>query len=154
MQERIIEIIVYLMGEFQHQHSEENYVDLSEELRSRGYTENEINIAFSWIFNHLQKEQAPQKAEFQYSGKSIRVLHELEKLVVSPDAYGYLLQLWQLGILDESGIESAIEKSLSLGTTNITLDDIKSITASMVLGADPGNFYEGFFYQLGSNTIH
>ena len=78
MQERIIEIIIYLLEEFRHQQSDETYHDLSSELISRGYTEHEINYAFSWVFNHLQKKTADSQEHFKYSENSNRVLHDVE----------------------------------------------------------------------------
>ena len=112
MQERIIEIIVYILGEFQQSAKAGQYKDFSRELISRGYTENEINLAFSWIFNHLQPAKNNENA-YRYEANSIRVLHDLEKLVIAPEAYGYLLQLWHLGLIKEYDMEDVIEKALS-----------------------------------------
>ncbi len=154
MQERIIEIIVYLLAEFQTDKSQDTYAQLSEELISRGYTESEINFAFSWIFNHLQGERTLENRGLNYHGKAVRILHDLEKLVVSPEGYGYVLQLWHLGLLSENDVEVIIEKALSLGTTDVTLDDIKSIIASIVFGGDAGGAYDGFFFHQGTNSIH
>jgi uncharacterized protein Smg (DUF494 family) len=154
MQERIIEIIVYLLVEIQQDQPKETYIDLSRELISKGYTENEINIAFSWIFNHLQREHADGSDVLGYSGESVRILHDLERLVVSPEGYGYVLQLLHLGVLSEYDVELIIEKALSIGTANVTLDDIKSIVASLVFGTESTNSFDGFFFHQGTNTIH
>ncbi len=154
MQERIIDIIVYLLEGLKYKPKKENYSDLSRELLSRGYTENEINLAFSWIFNHLQKDDTDESAEFTYSEGSIRILHDLERLVIAPEGYGYLLQLWQLGLLKEVEMEEVIEKALSIGTANITLEDVKSIVAGMFFNLESTPSFEGFFYHQGTNTIH
>ncbi|MCB0281257.1 MAG: DUF494 family protein [Calditrichae bacterium] len=155
MQERIIEIIVYLLGEFQHNQIDENYRDLSKELLSRGYTDNEINLAFSWIFNHLQKNNSDTDNEFSYSQGSVRVLHDLEKLVIAPEAYGYLLQLWHLGMIKEYEMEDVIERALAIGSAHISLEDVKSIAASLIFSSESYlSSADGFFYHNGSNTIH
>jgi uncharacterized protein Smg (DUF494 family) len=154
MQERIVDIIVYLLEEFKQKQQTDKYTDLSKELLSRGYTESEINLAFSWIFSHLQKKSKEGQEEFSYSTGSIRVLHDLESLVIAPDAYGYLLQLWQLGIIREPDIEDVIEKALSLGSTHITLDDVKSLAASILFNPDLNDPLEGFFFHNGTNAIH
>ncbi|KAA3613593.1 MAG: DUF494 family protein [Calditrichaeota bacterium] len=153
MQERIIEIIVYLLEEFQQTPTNENYTDLSKELISRGYTESEINFAFSWIFNHLQKSGEDQ-LEFNYAPDSIRVLHDLEKLVIAPEAYGYLLQLLHLGMIKEVDMEDVIERALSIGSTHISLEDIKSMAASVIFNPETNPSLEGFFFHQGTNTIH
>lgn len=153
MQERIIEIIVYLLEEFKQEPDSSVRTDLSKQLLAQGYTENEINLAFSWIFNHLQKSTPEQKEEFSYREDSIRVLHDLEKLVISPDAFGYLLQLWQLGMIKEYDMEDVIEKALSIGSTHITLDDIKSFAATVIFNSERTPEMESLFYHQGTNTI-
>ncbi len=51
MQERIVEIIVYLVIEFV-QINDLHEVDMSSLTRD-GYTQNEISKAFSWIFERM-----------------------------------------------------------------------------------------------------
>ena len=55
MQERLIEIIVYLLTEIQQDWNQKARVDLTSALQLNGYTDIEINLAFSWIFKHLQQ---------------------------------------------------------------------------------------------------
>ncbi len=154
MQERLIEIIVFLLEEFGQQQSQENYKDLSKELILLGYSESEINLAFSWIFNHMQDQQAGLEEDFTFKPTSNRVLHDVEKMIISPEAYGYLLQMRHLHLLSDYEIELVIERALTLGTSNISLEDVKSMTASMIFGSETNsNSFEGFFYP-GSNTIH
>ncbi len=154
MQERIIEIIVYVLEEFKTSHTEENYVDISKTLMSQGYTENEINLAFSWIFDHLQRTMNPGEEELHYQENSIRVLHDLEKMVIEPDAYGYLLQLMQLGLISEADMEDVIEKALSLGSTRVTLEDMKAFTSALIFNRESPGAMDGFFMHPGTNTIH
>ncbi len=154
MQERLIEIIVYLLEEFKQPQNSDNYKDLSKELISKGYTESEISLAFSWIFNHMQQQQAGLDDEFTYSPTSSRILHDVERLIITAEAYGYLLQMRHLGLLSDYDLELVIERALSLGTSSITIEDVKSIAASLIFGADSNSSsFDGFFFQ-GSNTIH
>ncbi len=154
MQERLIEIIVYLLEEFKQPQNSDNYKDLSKELISKGYTESEINLAFSWIFNHMQQQQAGLDDEFTYSPTSSRILHDVERLIITAEAYGYLLQMRHLGLLSDFDLELVIERALSLGTSSITIEDVKSIAASLIFGSDStSSTFDGFFFQ-GSNTIH
>ncbi|RLD17110.1 hypothetical protein DRI50_00195 [candidate division KSB1 bacterium] len=155
IQERIIEIIVYLLQELKRSQVKGNYSNISKKLVSRGYTENEINFAFSWVFNHFQEKRHAPEESLEYSSRSSRVLHEVEKMVIQPEAHGYLLQLRQLGLLDDYEFELVIEKALTLGTSIITIDDIKTIAGSIILGNDLNNQgnWDGFYYPFGSNSI-
>ena len=149
-----VEIIIYLLEEFRHQQSEETYHDISNELISRGYTENEINFAFSWVFNHLHGKNSSSTEQFEYSANSNRVLHDIERLIISPEAYGYILQLKYLGLISDYELENIVERVLSIGSTTISLEEIKALTASMLLGSDTNNSWDGVFFHPGTNTIH
>jgi uncharacterized protein Smg (DUF494 family) len=153
MQERIIEIIVYILGEFQQITKVGKYKDYSKELVSCGYTESEINLAFSWVFNHLQSDKNDEDG-FTYEPDSDRVLHDLEKHVIAPEAYGYLLQLWHLGVLKEYELEDVIEKTLSSGSSHISLEDIKTVAASLIFSQESQFGQNGFLFNNGTNTIH
>ncbi len=156
MQERLIEIIVYLLKELRSPETKGNYSNLSQKLISNGYSVNEINFAFNWIFNRLPEKASFNDEEIEYSSRSNRLLHEIEKMFIDREAYGYLLQMRQLGLLDDNEFEMVIEKAMSIGTATVSVDDIKSIAASIIFGSDLNNqgSWDGFFYPFGSNTIH
>lgn len=151
MQERIIEIIIYLLEKFQQRSDKNIDIDLSKELLTRGYTDNEINLAFSWVSNHLQSKTADSKKD--YSVDSDIVFDDLEKLIISPEAYGYLLQLYHLGMLQEYDLEDVIDRVLSKGKSHITLDDVKSVAASLIFSSESGSD-DNFFFQSGTDSIH
>ncbi len=155
MEERLIEIIVYLLEEFRFHSRQQNYNEMSKELLSRGYTKDEINLAFKWIANFWQDRNSSAEDEFNYTQRSTRILHDVERIVINPEAFGYLLQMRHLGLLSDADMEMVIDKALSLGTASITIDDIKSIVASIIFGMDSKhNSWEGFVFPKGSNTIH
>lgn len=152
MQERIIEIIIYLLEQFQHTPDKDTRKDLSEELFMRGYTENEVNLGFSWVLNHLQsKTTDPDKLNAQDA--SDHILNDLENFVISPEAYGYLLQLYHLGVLSEPDMEDVISRAYNMGNDQLTLDDIKAMAASLIFNPESG-YDENFLFRDGSDTIH
>src|SRR5438046_4866387 len=105
--EKIIEIIVYLLAEIkENKHIGE--ADM-ENLSKLGYTQNEINTAFSWIYTKIYAGEKIFNDENTRS-KSFRMLHDVEKNVVTPEAYGYLIQLRELGVITDMDIEVIIDK--------------------------------------------
>ena len=77
----------------------------------------------------------------------------MEKLIITPEAYGYLIQIYQLGMLKEYDIEDVIDRVLSRGKGNhITLDDIKAVAASLIFDSDGGS--DTMFFQNRSDSIH
>jgi len=154
MQERLIDIIIYLLEEFQHPKPKESYKDLSKELKDQGYSEPEINFAFSWVLNIFQNRQQNSKNEFEYLAGSTRVLHEVEKMVIAPDAYGYLLQIRHLNLISDSDMELILDRAMTMGTTSVDLEDIKALAASIIFESENGSGVAGFYYQPGTNAIH
>ena len=151
MQERIIEIIIYLLEQFQQKPNKDSAIDLSKVLMSRGYTDSEINLAFSWVSNHLQTRTIAHEED--YSFDSEEELTDLEKLVITPEAYGYLIQIYQLGMLKDYDIEDVIDKAVSHGANkHITLDDVKTITASLIFNSEAGS--DALFFKKGPDFIH
>ena len=98
MQERILEIIVYLLNELQQDRKGKDKIDLTRDLLLKGYTDGEVNLAFSWIFNYLKNPpQDRGNMDIEYNDQ-LEDYPEFEKLVISPDAYGFLLQLIQVAM--------------------------------------------------------
>jgi uncharacterized protein Smg (DUF494 family) len=152
MQERIIEAIVYLLTEMQQERSRKDKINLTHALLLKGYTEVEINLAFSWIFNHLQNP--PHESILPSENQDdLDQLDDLDELVIAPDAYGYLLQLLNLGVVRENDMQIIIERALAYGKDDINLDDLKSIVASIIFGLDEGYPLSGYAPSNGNSPI-
>ncbi len=131
--ERVIEIIVFLLAEMK-SNKELNEVDVHR-LTKLGYTQSEINTAFSWIYSKFNPmEKALRRVEQQ--PRSHRFLHEIEKNVISTEGYGYLIQLRELGMINDLDIEAIIERVMSSGYFKASKDDIKYFLAGYLLDLD------------------
>jgi uncharacterized protein Smg (DUF494 family) len=131
--ERIIEIIVILLNELK----QSNQLDQKEvEMLSKmGYTQNEISTAFSWIYSKLY-EGEKIFVDKPKSKNSHRFLHEVEKNIITPEAYGYIVQLRELGLINDFDIEVIIDKIMVSGYLKVYLHDIKMFIASYLLDMD------------------
>lgn len=147
---RIIEIIVHLLREMS---SNKNLnEDQVTKLKGMGYTQNEINAAFSWIYDKFgTREKLFQQKSF--ASKSHRVLHHLEKQLISPEAFGYLIQLKELGLINDDEIEVIIEKILISRISKINLEDMKLFVASILFELDD-NFMPRQIMLSSNDTIH
>jgi len=155
MNERVVEILVYIMSEIRGNKTVAAQLEvLSRDLVQRGYTENEISSAFSWLvdryksdFEELARNSGPTLSH------SFRILHDLERLVITPAAQGYLLQLRALGILDDADLEGIIERAMMVGSPRIDESEIKSLIASTLF--NPQGLPEGaFLFFEPSKMIH
>jgi|Deesub1362B_J571_1020462.scaffolds.fasta_scaffold03201_2 Smg protein len=142
MNERLVEILIYLMQELHQNRRKWDQIDgISKELQELGYTENEINAAFSWLFERMEAQKGKSlMPEAEPNDQSFRVLHEVEKMVLTPAAYGYLLQLRQLGLINQTEMEQIIERAMMLGAAPVDVMDIRSIVASVIFDADDSDF--------------
>lgn len=138
--EKVMEIIVLLMKHMQDEQGRFNDIaDVSQTLVGYGYTQQEVNTAFAWLFERLQAQsETIVDTTKPLSHKPNRVLHTIEQLMISPEAYGYLIELRELGLIDDAQTELIIERAMLTGARSITKDDIKAIAASILLDPEFG----------------
>jgi uncharacterized protein Smg (DUF494 family) len=148
MQERIVEIIIYLVGELRLD-KRLHEVDLSSLMR-QGYTQGEISKAFSWFFERMIDLKNPSLT-VQAKAVSHRQLNDAERMMILPDAFGYLIQCAQLGLLGNAEIESVIDTIMGSGLSALGISEMKTLIAGHIF--DPGRMNSKLIF--GSNdTIH
>ena len=148
MQERVVEIILFLVSELR-SNKRLNDVDVSSLTRD-GYTQSEISSAFSWLFERLSagKSNADIASEARTSH---RMLNDHEKMVIESQAYGYLIQCQQLGLLNNVNVETIIERIMMAGFAAVGLQEMKSFVAGYLFDMENSNGQ----ISLGTNdTIH
>lgn len=132
MHDRILEIVVYLMSQLSDQQGNLGSLDdMSADLRSMGFTDNEISSAYNWLLKHF--EDYPDSFSTrtkEISSNSVRVLSDAERKMISPEAYGYLLQIRHLGILTAEQMEMILDRCLLFGAGPIDTNDIKLLASA------------------------
>ena len=114
----------------------EDFDPLTKDLIGLGYTQQEIETALFWFYNRQETKKSVISTD-TIDSNAHRVLHEVERSIISPEAYGYLLELRQLGILDLSEMEIIIERAVLLGGYKVSLEDIKMFVAAQFLDQEP-----------------
>jgi uncharacterized protein Smg (DUF494 family) len=149
--EKIIEIIVYLLSELK---NNKQLADVDTgKLENLGYTQNEINTAFSWVYSKIY---AGEKifVEDARETTSHRFLHDVEQNRISPDSFGYLIQLKELGLLNNMDIDLIIDKIMISSYSRVELDDMKIIIASHLLDIDEMTDSNSRMMINTNDTIH
>jgi len=143
MHERLMEILVKLLKEI---HSTRDITttleDISEQLRLQGYSETELSLAMSWLDTQLQKRNR-ESEQVSPMKSSMRVLHPVERIMLNTEAYGYLLHLENLGLIEKDQIEAIIEKAIASGKSEITVHDVKMMLASVVVDNEQTDWLSG-----------
>jgi uncharacterized protein Smg (DUF494 family) len=148
MQERIVEIILFLVNELR-SNKRLHDVDVSTLMRD-GYTQSEISSAFSWLFERISVGQSLTDVSTGTS-TSHRILNDAEKMVIEPQAYGYLIQCLQLGLLNRMDVETIIERIMIAGFALVGQQEMKSFVAGYLFDLEGNNGQ----ISLGFNdTIH
>ncbi|MGD1045781.1 MAG: DUF494 family protein [Bacteroidota bacterium] len=148
MQERVVEIILFLVNELR-SNKRLNDVDVSSLTRD-GYTQSEISSAFSWVFERLSVGKSITDVTGGAS-TSHRMLNDAEKMVVGLQAYGYLIQCHRLGLLKNADVETIIERIMMAGFSAVGLPEMKSFVAGYLFDMDNSSGQ----ISLGTNdTIH
>jgi uncharacterized protein Smg (DUF494 family) len=153
MNDRVVEILAYIMTEIRGQKSNPDKLELiSRDLLQRGYSQHEISFAFSWLFERYRGESEEVFSISPASSGSFRVLHEMEKAVIAPEAHGYLLQLKQLQLVTDVDIENILERAMMAGVARITVEDTKALVASVLFS--PEGMRDRALILEGNGVIH
>ncbi|MFZ1080619.1 MAG: DUF494 family protein [Candidatus Kryptoniota bacterium] len=129
MQEKIVELIVFLMREIR-QTRDISKVDMSK-LTESGYSQTEISTALSWIYDKMNLRE-PLKRIKGTRARSYRIFHEAERQIFTKEARGFLIEMYELGLIDYIDMENIIERSLMSGFNVIDRNEIRSTVASVL----------------------
>ena len=138
MDQRIVEILMYVIGEIQSRRIRIDELDgISDELMQRGFSQREVATAFSLFAERLYRDPNRYQNGNPASPYAHRVLHDVERQYLSTEALGYVLQLVHLGILGYVDVEEIIERCMLMGNLNVGADEMKMVVASHLLEKEP-----------------
>ncbi len=156
MPQKVVGLVMLLMREIREHRLKLDEIDLfSEDLLGQGYTETEINAAFSWVFSRLDGIE-PAEVLFQADAnrRSFRVLHPIETAVLRPEAYGQLLEMYALKMLNLEDVERIIERAMSFGGP-LGAEEIRLMVHTILFEeGNSGNTSNAIYFSIPSNTIH
>jgi uncharacterized protein Smg (DUF494 family) len=130
--DRILEIVVYLMSHLNdHQEGLGSLDEMSTDLRSMGFTDNEISSAYNWLLKHFENyPESFSSREYQPDNRSVRILSDQERKMISSEAYGYLLQLRHLSLITTEQMELILDRATLFDTDPMEISDIKILASA------------------------
>ena len=120
------------------------------------YDNAEISAAWSWV---LQKQHAGEliipnkKSDTSNRLKAHRVLHFAERMMITKDAYGYLLELYDMGLIDETIMEKIIEQGMLHSTEQINLAKAKAMVVKLIFTSSNSSHDKTMFLK-GNESIN
>lgn len=149
MNEKIIDIILYLVNEIR-QDKPIELIDVSE-LSDDGYTVAEIGAAFSWL---VDRSSGPLSAAEDRSRTSFRILHESERELFTSEAYGYVIQLLEIGLLSGIELETIINRAQVAGLYALTIADVKAMASVLLIESGEIGFGSGRMMLYSHDMVH
>ena len=142
MQERVLEILGYLLRFVQQEEAGRMPEGVMGWLRDFGYTSAEISQALSMFYRKFQDQMERTTGSVRTGRTSpYRLMNAIEREVLTTESFGYLLQLYHLGIVDINEFERIMERAVMLGTADISRKEIESIAASVIFFEKSGRAY-------------
>lgn len=135
MRTNVIDLIVYLVNRMK---AGETLGEINLES-FHAYNRAEISAAYSWV---IQKKEAGELESIIRRDKKPtnslppRILHFAERMVISPAAYGFLLELLNIGLIDYVVLEKIIESVMMNATERVSLEKIKETVSAVIFSSD------------------
>lgn len=141
---RLMDIVV-LVAELR-AHDRCSVEDLGRELTRRGYAAEEVDEALAWYAT-----SAPSGVR---RASGIRVLSDFERMSMSGECQGYLLRLYNLGIIDVEQFDRIVARAIPVGPEKVQLGDVKAIASAVAFDDDPvGGEDESHDHQAGDAPL-
>lgn len=157
MQKHIIDLIVYLVGRLQ---LGEDLRDIELENVSR-YDESEISAAYSWVlqkYNSGELDHALKKKHGSKHPTPPRILHYAERVMISKEAYGYLMELYHMQIISFQTMEKIIEQAMLNNTERVDENKVKQLLTEILFDqkqvTEQPLSSSTSFYLKGNETIN
>ncbi len=153
MSERVMEIVAYIVNAMQSSLDETIFgriESLSQLLIEQGYTENEINSAFSWLIEKIPSDAGNNFAiEQTPPDLPDHTWYNFDKSAFTPAGYNFLIQLHELDIIGDDEIEQILTQTLKNGKHGISIAEIKALVSSLIFTTDP--ILDGSFFVSNKN---
>ncbi|MEW5795512.1 MAG: DUF494 family protein [Candidatus Zixiibacteriota bacterium] len=133
MDSRILEIVFCLMDYAQDSGDDmEDMSEYSSSLRNLGFTEQEISTAYNWILGHSAASAENLYTKIPERSGSTRILTESERARIAPDAHGFLLRLFNLGVLTSEQFESVLDRLTASSQRIASLEQVKLVVSAVM----------------------
>lgn len=140
MRSRIMNIISFIIKEVLGGNGFfETETEIVESLMDQGYSLEEINSAFDWLFSLVTKGTVKKRIK---PTTSKRVLHYLEWLRLNSSAYGLLIRMQESGLITPAQQEEIIEQALA-ANEEVGPEEIKRIAGQVVFNNPFHRWEEG-----------
>lgn len=131
---QLIDLIVYMARQY-NQGTPLRKLSVNDEMKEQ-YNKSEISAAYSYLYEHFSSSEKRADSAYGSGAGTVRILHLAERMILSKEAYGYLLDLSNLNLLSVSDMEQIIEKVMLHASHRIELPEMKKVVSGFLLTND------------------
>ncbi len=136
MRERFLDLVT-LLARYLFEDGREDEQTVMEELVAEGHDAQDIREALEWLEQVAAARGGQPIARPDGDQSAARVLTPAEQLKIDALAFGFLMRLRQLGLLDALLLERVLERAMEVEMDEIGLDEIKQIAALVLFDRSP-----------------
>jgi len=149
MQTNVIDIILFMVRMLRLGHT---LTDINQEKQLHLYSQAEVSAAYSWILQKMK--DGADRFSTKKTPESMRVLHQAERMMITKEAQGFLMDLYGNGVLNYEQLEQIIEVSM-MGTFEKTdLEKIKKLVSQLLFGDDTIRKSATVVYLSGNESVN
>ena len=108
-----------------------SFSEMSGDLRSLGYSEDEISSAYSWMLDNVTGSHGVVLADLSTVSPWHRILSPAERARFTSKAYAYLMSRTHSGEIDGQMLEELLDRVEFLGTMPVDVDQLESISQAI-----------------------
>ncbi len=122
--------------------------------REKKYDKKMVAAAFSWIFEKMTYNSNENQFSINEKSKGFRILSEEEYNLVGLENYNYLLNFYNLGLLNKTDIDTILASLELFSLTDINTDVLNVLILSQLVNTGSNSLPGSRFTLYHSDTIN
>lgn len=136
MRERFLDLVT-LLARSLFEEGREDEETIVEELVAEGHDPQDIREALDWLEQVAAARGGRPVARLDGEPTAARVLTPAEQLKIDAQAYGFLVRLRQLGLVDALLLERVLERAMEVEADEIGVEEMKQVAALVLFDRNP-----------------
>jgi uncharacterized protein Smg (DUF494 family) len=148
---KIVEVIALILDNLNKDYS---FDEVNKLLDNKDYDRQTVSAAYSLLFDKVLNSKISKLNKSNYKHKAFRVLSNEEIDLIGLENYNYILNLMNIGLIDDTDIEFILEHASNLNGRLISKDDINWIVFISLVDLNAGLLPGSRVLLYSSDTIN
>lgn len=149
MQNNVVDIILFVARLLR---SGRTLSEINKEQLLKLYSISEISAAYSWVLQKMNDNSALYFSN--HAPHNLRVLHQAERMMITKEAQGYLMDMYINGVINYEQLEQIIEISMMGSFEKTDLEKVKKLIFQLLLGDNSIRKSASVIYLNGNESVN